>query len=325
MSRSFDLDALEAIAFEVADAIRAAVEPGLGEFGSRASVGTAPGGDTTMAIDELAEAAVARVVHDVGNLAYYSEDCGLVRVGSPRAILIIDPIDGTRPAAAGFEACCASIAVVPPDEQAVLGDVQVGVVQELGSGTCFVARRGAGARVTDVAGTSRRVRRSPNTDMSALFLGASNRARPLVPLAYVLGELVDGAAMGGGYFELGSATFALTRIVTGQLDAYVDPGQRMIEQFPVLEAGFRNAGRGSIGTNFPYDVAAAALIVSEAGGVITDAAGRSLDGVRAVGSGPGFGLSAIAAASEALHAAVLETIDRGIERLGTALEAGNAL
>ena len=37
-------------------------------------------------------------------------------------------------------------------------------------------------------------------------------------------------------------------------------------------------------TNFPYDVAAAALIVEEAGGVVTHADGRSLDDHPAVGS-----------------------------------------
>ena len=43
--------------------------------------------------------------------------------GRPRAIFVVDPIDGTRPAAAGLESCCVSIAVVPPRVDATLGDV----------------------------------------------------------------------------------------------------------------------------------------------------------------------------------------------------------
>ena len=51
--------------------------------------------------------------------------------GRPRAILVVDPIDGTRPAAAGLESCCVSVAVVPPSRDATLGDVEFGVVHEI--------------------------------------------------------------------------------------------------------------------------------------------------------------------------------------------------
>ncbi len=314
------LDDLEAVAIAAAGEMRAAVLPALGRANARVAVGVAPGGDVTMAIDELAEDALERAVERTGNLAYYSEDRGLVEFGAPRAILIVDPVDGTRPAAAGFEACCASVAVVPPDHSATLGDVAIGVVQELRSGTTFIGRRGAGTRMVDAGGTSRSASLSSNHALQALFVGASNRARPLVPLAIVLEEMVDGAAMQGGYFELGSATFAMTRVVTGQLDAYVDPGHRMLCELPLLESEFRRVAGGTIATNFPYDVAAATLVVAEAGGMVTDAAGGSLDPVPAVGSGEGFGLSVVATASAALHEAVLGAIDRGIQRLRATLQ-----
>ena len=74
-----------------------------------------------------------------GDVGYFSEDRGLVAFGTPRFLLVIDPVDGTRPAAAGLEAACVSIAAVPPSEDARLGDVSFGVVQELAIG-----RRGAG-------------------------------------------------------------------------------------------------------------------------------------------------------------------------------------
>jgi fructose-1,6-bisphosphatase/inositol monophosphatase family enzyme len=69
-------------------------------------------------------------------------------------------------------------------------------------------------------------------------------------------------------------------------------------------------------TNFPYDVAAAALIVIEAGGVVTHADGRPLDDHPAVGSGPAEGLAVIGAASVDLHTAILAEVDRGMIRLG---------
>ena len=82
-------------------------------------------------------------------------------------------------------------------------------------------------------------------------------------MSVLLEELIDGSSMHGGFFDLGSATFDMTRIVTGQLDAYVDVGRARLDELPELEAAFRVAGDGAVCTNFPYDVAAAALIVTK--------------------------------------------------------------
>lgn len=319
--RTDELDSLELVARTICAEVRASVVPHLGAARARDAVGTAPGGDTTLRVDEIAEVAVERVMQAAGDLAYYSEDRGLVRVGRPRATFVIDPIDGTRPAAAGFEAACVSVAVVPPDDDATLGDVAFGVVQELRAGRTFSARRGEGARVESAAGRPLAITRSTNGDLDNAFLGGSNRARPLIPLGFVLGELVDRGAMRGAWFELGSATFAMACVVTGQLDGYVDPGQRMLDACPEVEVDFRTVGSGSIATNFPYDVAAATLVVAESGGVVSDAAGRPIDGCRAVGSGPGFGLSVVAAANRVMHEAIIGSIDRGIDRLADWLRA----
>jgi myo-inositol-1(or 4)-monophosphatase len=143
-------------------------------------------------------------------------------------------------------------------------------------------------------------------------------------MGVVLEELVDRSGMRGGYFDLGSATFNITRIVTGQLDAYVDAGRRILDEFPQTEAAFLAVGDGSVCTNFPYDVAAAALVLAEAGGVITHADGRPLGDHPAVGSGRAEGLAVLAAASEPLHAALLDALDRGMAHLGSWLGAQGA-
>jgi myo-inositol-1(or 4)-monophosphatase len=131
----------------------------------------------------------------------------------------------------------------------------------------------------------------------------------------LLEELIDSSSMHGGFFDLGSATFNMTRIVTGQLDAYVDMGWLMVHELPELEAAFRNAGEGAICTNFPYDVAAAALVVSEAGGVVSAADGGSLAASPAVGSGEGWGVAVLASASRPLHDRLLEATGSGMQRL----------
>jgi myo-inositol-1(or 4)-monophosphatase len=307
------------LAVEVAAQVQEAVAPHLGTFDARVKVGDAPGGDATLAIDEVAESIVEQCLEAEGDIGFYSEDRGLVRYGDPRAFLVIDPVDGTRPAAAGLESCCVSVAVVPADEHATLGQVSFGVVQELKTGHRFTAERGAGVRIDVPEGDPPPVALSTNTDLGALFWTAGLRGRPSLPMSVVLEELVDRSGMRGGYFDLGSATFNITRIVTGQLDAYVDVGRRVLDTFPQTEGAFLAVGDGNVCTNFPYDVAAAALVLTEAGGVITHADGRPLDDHPAVGSGRAEGLAVLAAASSGLHAELLDALDRGITHFGSFL------
>jgi myo-inositol-1(or 4)-monophosphatase len=307
------------LAVEVAAKVQEAVAPHLGTFDARVKVGDAPGGDATLAIDEVAESVVEAVLEAEGDIGFYSEDRGLVRYGEPRAFLVIDPVDGTRPAAAGLESCCVSVAVVPADPGATLGQVSFGVVQELKTGQRFTAERGAGVRIDVPDGDPPPIALSTNTDLGALFWTAGLRGRPSLPMSVVLEELVDRSGMRGGYFDLGSATFNITRIVTGQLDAYVDVGRRVLDTFPQTEAAFLAVGDGNVCTNFPYDVAAAALVLTEAGGVITHADGRPLDDHPAVGSGRAEGLAVLAAASTELHAELLDALDRGITHFGSFL------
>ncbi|HEX5587678.1 MAG TPA: inositol monophosphatase family protein [Acidimicrobiia bacterium] len=312
-------DELRRLALDVASAVRAATAPLLGTAAARARVGRAPGGDATLHIDEVAERVVEERLGAAGDIGFYSEDRGLVTYGHPRAFFVIDPVDGTRPAAAGLESCVVSIGVVPPSEDARLCDVGFGVVQELKSGDRFHAARGEGAVAETAAGGPIPILPSDNVDLSALFWTAGLRGRPLVPVSIVLEELVDGSSMGGGYFDLGSAAFNLTRLVTGQLDAYVDVGRRVVDEVPQTEAAFVTVGEGAICTNFPYDVAAAALVVEEAGGLVTHADGRSLAEHPAIGSSRAHGLAVIGAANAELHGLLVEAVDRGIGRLAHTL------
>ena len=118
-----------------------------------------------------------------------------------------------------------------------------------------------------------------NTDLERLFWVYGFTRRPARAVVEVIGELIDRSSLGGGVFDLGSATFDLTRILTGQLDAYVEPGARMVAEIPGMREEFARVGGGHIVNNSPYDLAAAALCLEEGGAVITDALGR---GARAV-------------------------------------------
>ena len=67
--------------------------------------------------------------------------------------------------------------------------------------------------------------------------------------------------------------------------------------------------------NSPYDLAAAALCLEEAGAIVTDAYGEPLADRPLLGSGAEFQISCVAAANRELHAQILQTVERGIERL----------
>jgi len=69
-------------------------------------------------------------------------------------------------------------------------------------------------------------------------------------------------------------------------------------------------------TNFPYDVAAGALIVAEAGGVVTMADGTSLLDHPAVGSGRDHGLAVLASGNPELHDRLLGALADGLAALG---------
>lgn len=309
------------IALEVATAVRQAVLPHLGRPETRGAEGTSVGGDPTFGIDEIAEQTAEKVLESAAeDLAWYTEDRGLVVRGSPKTLLVVDPIDGTRPAGAGLEAACVSVAVAPFDEDATLGDVDEGIVLEIKTGTLFRARRGRGLRIV-ANGETREPSLSPTRTIDGAFWTYGFRGRPAMPSAVMLEELIDATSVRGGGFELGSATFGMTGVVLGRFDAYVDHGQRMLDDVPQTRPLFERLAEGAILNNNPYDVAAALVVCTEAGCTISDAAGRSLNDRPLVGSGADYTVSTLVASTPELHGELLQMLDRGIERLRVEMEA----
>ncbi|MHB0978997.1 MAG: inositol monophosphatase family protein [Thermoleophilia bacterium] len=300
----------------LAAGLRGVVLPGLGLARARGLAGRSAGGDTTFTIDEAAESFLADYLTDAARpVAVYSEDRGFVSFGAGPAefVLVVDPIDGTRPAAAGFEAACVSIAAARALERPLMADVVYGVVLEIKEGGVFRAVRGAGVEMIGPDGAIRPLLVSENTDLSRLFWTIGFRGRPAVELATALGGLIDLSSVDGAVFDIGSATYSMTRLLTGQLDAYIDVGPRMIELAPWVEARFREVGKGSVLNNSPYDVAASTLILQEAGCVVTDAAGRPLDHRPLLGADMAHQMSVVASATGALHEALLPEVAQSME------------
>lgn len=299
------------------------VRPHLGSAGAKDVGRRGASGDTTFGIDEVAERRVRSLLDGLEGVAWYTEDRGLSPADGAEYLLVIDPIDGTRPAAAGLESCCVSVAVAKldgrPPSDLTLGDVFFGVVREIKNDATFSAVRNGGVKI-EIEGGAVSASLSGNTDLSRIFWTAGYRGRPAEALTTVISELIDLSSVDGGYFDLGSATFSVTRVVKGDMDVYADPGQRIVEDVPGAREMFLEVGHGHLLNNYPYDLAAAALIASEAGAVVTDARGGSLDEYDLIPSGGGGQLSSLVSANRELHDAVLERLDTGIRRLAAATD-----
>jgi myo-inositol-1(or 4)-monophosphatase len=300
---------------ELALALRERVLPHLGSHAGRAHEdGEAAGGDVTFAIDAEAERFLESFLAErAPELAFYSEDRGLVvpAGGGAADVLVVDPIDGTRPAMAGLESCCVSVAAAPLHDDVRMGETTVGCVVEIKSGTVFLAERGRGLIESPPP------RLSANERIDRMFWTYGFRGRPARPTVEVLGDLIDESSVGGATFDLGSAAFDMTRVLTGQLDAYVEPGPLMVDEVPGMRAEFERVGGGAVLNNSPYDLAAAALCLTEAGAIVTDARGRSLDGRPLLGSGAEFQMSVVTSANRPLHDRILAAVDAGLRRLGS--------
>jgi myo-inositol-1(or 4)-monophosphatase len=313
---------------ELALGLREHVLPYLGAHSGRAHVRAGAGGDVTFAIDTEAEDYLERFLAErAPGVAFYSEDRGLVNpsrhprpadllADRPQFVLVVDPIDGTRPALAGFESSCVSVAAAPIGKgDPTMADVEIGVVAEIKSGALFVAERGQGVEIRRPDGIDGEVMLSRTAELERMFWTLGFRGRPALPLITVLEEIIDTSSVGGAVFDLGSASFDLTRLLTGQLDAYVDVGSRIIDVVPALRGRFEAVGGGAVLNNSPYDLAAAALCAEEAGAIVSDARGDPLAGRSLLGSGHEFQMSCVAAANGTLHERILEALEEGFSRL----------
>jgi len=299
-------------ALYVVSEIRRAVLPLVLSGQGRAITGKASSGDATYRLDEVAEEALYAVLKEKQYaVACCSEDRGVVKLcDDPSHLLVVDPVDGTRPAAVGFEMACVSLAAAPYGESPALRDVAFAVVQEIKTGRLFYAERGKGAHV--FAGDEKReIRLTRNTDLDRLAWSFELAGRPSAHVFGILGELIDRSSIRGTVLLFSSTSFSLTRLLTGQFDAVVDVGERIWRERPAARDEFLRCGGGDAVMLAPYDIAAAAVIAEEGGAVVTDACGTSLDGLPLADTTAHTSL--IAANTPKLHAALVDYVNGKFE------------
>lgn len=161
---------------------------------------------------------------------------------APRVRWIIDPVDGTTNFAHGLALFCVSIALE------VDGRVEVAAVYDPMADELYTAERGLGARLNGVPlrVSTRGVLLDALLCTGFPYSVHEDRARQVD---------VFGAFLGctRGVRRLGSAAIDLCYVAAGRFDGFWE--ERL----------------------HPWDIAAAALIVSEAGGAVTDYDGAPLD------------------------------------------------
>lgn len=154
------------------------------------------------------------------------------------AVWIIDPLDGTTNFLHGFPFYSVSIAL------RIKNRIEHGVVYDPIRHECFSASRGYGAQLND-----RRIRVSKETKLASALLGTGFPSRkPDLAKRYLpsFQALFDKC---GGMRRTGSAALDLAYVAAGRLDGFWQFGLR------------------------PWDIAAASLLIQEAGGLVGDTAG----------------------------------------------------
>lgn len=312
---------------DLASAIKEAVYPVAKELRGREVVSQSQGGDATFELDRVAEKALLNFLKSAkAPIAYYSEDAGYSTFTneSPKNLILVDPVDGTRAAKSGFEGCVICIASTTVIERPTMGDVDAALVMEIFGDRTFHAEKGKGVRMWQ-GDVLKRPKLSTNSQLESLTWSMTVPARPAELVFQTAAKLIDLSSLKGGFFACNSTSYSLTRLVTGQMDAAVDVATRYLRDIPtVVRDRFINAGRGAVLGIAPYDLAAGLLIAQEAGAIVTDAHGRGFEDVLLLDSSEGNHQSMIAAASKELHDKLLIYFDTRIKQVEAALEKRHA-
>ncbi len=202
-----------------------------------------------------------------------SEELGDRTIGdSPDFMLIFDPIDGSTNATCGIPFFCTSLAYTEKTDIATFDDVTMSVICDI-QGNIYRAERGKGAFLNgDVVAHKKRGTR-PKPVISVYSYGV-----PKVPFGLV--ELEKSIIVRA----LGSIALDICYVADGTLDGVIDT-------------------RGLVSG---YDILASALILKEAGGLLTD-----LEGKRLTGDVKATGMSIIGTKNQGLHDTIVRTLALG--------------
>ena len=211
--------------------------------GAGRAIGKGASGDTTLVLDKRAEDAILSVLveaHGSGEeFTFISEELGERSFGDKDACILADPVDGSNNAKYG-QPFYATALVMATGRR--LADVKLGYIINLSTGDEFWAIKGAGAYKNGIKITG-----SDRAELGMVNIEASFPKRD-IPAAMPLISASRKMRL------LGSTALDLALLACGSTDAVLIP----------------SASRS-------FDYAAGWLLVTEAGGVVTDTDGNPLD------------------------------------------------
>jgi myo-inositol-1(or 4)-monophosphatase len=219
--------------------------------------------DFVTKVDHASEEAIIETVRKAyPDHAVLAEESGNT-AGSAEYQWIIDPLDGTTNFIHGFPQYCVSIAIRHRDA------LSHGVIYDPLKNELFTASKGRGAFLND-----RRVRVSKCVRLGDALVGTGFPFKEIDNIERYSGQLKQLMQKSAGVRRAGAAALDLAYVACGRLDAFWEIGLS------------------------PWDMAAGALMITEAGGLVGDLRGDA-----------GFlDKGEIAAATPKIFASFLETL-----------------
>lgn len=195
--------------------------------------------DFVTGVDRAAEAAIIEIVRRAHpDHAILAEESGALPSARDEYRWVIDPLDGTTNFIHGFPQYCVAIAVQHR------GVTAHAVVYDPSRNELFTASRGRGAYLDD-----RRIRVSGCVRLGEALIGTGFPFKELSRLDLYLRQLRALMSGTAGVRRAGSAALDLAWVACGRMDGFWELGLS------------------------PWDMAAGALLIREAGGLVGDLAG----------------------------------------------------
>ena len=189
-------------------------------------------------VDKTAEKMIVKALHQILPEAGFIAEEGTSTTRGDRYNWVIDPLDGTTNFLHGLPCFSISVALVDHDEPVI------GVVYEINLDECFYATKGGGAFLN---GKPIRVSTQKNMEKALIATGFPYSDYSLLTKYMIIFEHLIRTS--SGVRRLGSAAADLAYVACGRFEFFYEYSLHH------------------------WDVAAGILLVTEAGGVVTDFAG----------------------------------------------------
>lgn len=201
---------------------------------------TKKGSDFVSEVDRGAEAEIAAVIHSLfPSAVIVGEELSPGAAADAELAFVVDPLDGTTNFLHGYPEYAVSIAALSK------GTLLAGSVLNVASGELFTAAAGEGAFLD-----GKRISVSTIADPALALIGTGFPFKKLELLPEYLKQFDRVMRHTSGVRRAGSAALDLSAVACGRFDGFWE-----------LDLA-------------PWDVAAGVLLAREAGGVVTDLAGK---------------------------------------------------